>query len=248
MTPDAPSCAEVKIDMEIKNLTVSYGRVKAVRGVNLTLKQGQVIAVLGANGAGKSSLLRAIIGVEAPSAGSIYFNGVDITSQSTPARVAGGIVLVPENRRILIDQTIHENLLLGATARQDAENFEADADAVYERFPSLRARKDLAAACLSGGEQQMLAIGRALMARPKLLMLDEPSLGLSPIIVNQMFGLLKDLNEQGLSILLVEQNTGKALALAHRAYVMEQGAIAISGKSSEILSDPRLKEAYLGGE
>ncbi len=248
MHRDARPCADKNISLEIKNLTVSYGRMKAVRNVSLTLKQGQVIAVLGANGAGKSSLLRAIIGVEPPSEGSIHIDGVDISTRSTPARVAAGIVLVPENRRILIDQTIHENLLLGATARQDVGDFEADADAVYERFPSLRARKDLAAACLSGGEQQMLAIGRALMARPKLLMLDEPSLGLSPIVVNQMFNLLKDLNEQGLSILLVEQNTGKALALAHRAYVMEQGAIAISGKSSEILSDPRLKEAYLGGE
>ena len=224
-----------------------YGKVEAVRNVDLTLKHGEVVAVLGANGAGKSSLLRAIIGVEKPISGTLHISGRDITNRSTPARVADGLVLVPEGRRILIDQTIHENLLLGTTARRDVENLDAETSDIYHRFPALYARKDMAAACLSGGEQQMLAIGRALMARPKLLMLDEPSLGLSPIVVTQIFDLLRELNEQGLSILLVEQNTGKALALAHQVYVMERGAIVISGKSGEILSDPRLKEAYLGG-
>lgn len=246
MQPEVSRVSIQTNSLIIKNLSVRYGQIEAVRDVSLEVKKGEIVTVLGANGAGKTSLLRAIIGVESPISGTVSADDQDITALSTSARVSKGVVLVPEGRRILINQTIHENLLLGATARKDAHNFKADADEIYEKFPNLHSRKNMAAACLSGGEQQMLAIGRAIMAKPKILMLDEPSLGLSPIVVNQMFNLLQELNDQEISILLVEQNTGKALSLAHRAYVMEHGAITVSGNSQDILSDPKLQGAYLG--
>jgi branched-chain amino acid transport system ATP-binding protein len=234
--------------LELNDVAIRYGRVRAVEQLNLTVDAGEIVTVLGSNGAGKSSLLRAIIGVQGVSDGTIRFDGADVTRLSTPHRVAGGLSLVPEGRRILINQTIHENLLLGATARTDGGNFEADIADIYDQFPNLKARRDLAASCLSGGEQQMLAIGRALLARPRLLMLDEPSLGLSPKVVDEIFELFTELNRKGLSILLVEQNTGKALSIAHRGYVLERGALALSGTPTELLADKRLTEAYLGQE
>ena len=233
--------------LELENLSVRHGRVRAVDNLSLSVGVGEVVAVLGANGAGKSSLLRAILGVGPLADGQIRFDGRDISRTSTPQRVADGISLVPEGRRILISQTIHENLLLGATARRDRANLEAEIGGIYRRFPNLAERRNLAASCLSGGEQQMLAIGRALLARPRLLLLDEPSLGLSPKIVDEIFELFGVLNREGLSILLVEQNTGKALSVAHRGYVLERGTLAMSGTPKELLSDNRLTEAYLGG-
>lgn len=233
--------------LEVKDINVSYGRVQAVNDVSLNVKNGEVVAVLGANGAGKSSLLRAILGIEKAQSGTVSFAGRNISALSPPKRIAAGLALVPEGRRILISQTIHENLLLGAAARSDTSSLETDLDEIYTRFPNLKARRHMAASCLSGGEQQMLAIGRALLAKPKLLMLDEPSLGLSPKIVSEIFALFKELNQSGLSILLVEQNTGKALSLAHRAYVFERGSVATTGAPEELQRDERLTKAYLGG-
>lgn len=234
--------------LELKDISVNYGRIPAVGGVSLNVKQGEVVTILGANGAGKSSLLRAILGIEKSSHGAMFFSGQDITKLSPPKRVAGGIVLVPEGRRILISQTIEENLLLGATARTDGVDLTSELENVYHRFPNLKERRNMLASCLSGGEQQMLAISRALLAKPSLLMLDEPSLGLSPLFVDQIFELFAELNEGGLSILLVEQNTGKALSIADRAYVLERGELVMSGTPKELLADERLAEAYFGQE
>ena len=234
--------------LEIRDLRVRYGRIQAVRHLDMHVRKGEITAVLGANGAGKSSLLRAILGIKRPAGGSVIWDGHDISSWPITRRIASGIVLVPEGRRILIDQTIHENLLLGATARRDVSGVADEIAAIYERFPNLAARKDIPASCLSGGEQQMLAIGRALLAAPRLLMLDEPSLGLSPIAIGEVFGLFEDLNRKGLSLLLVEQNTGAALSIADRGYVLERGALVMHGTPSELLADHRLSEAYLGRE
>jgi branched-chain amino acid transport system ATP-binding protein len=200
--------------------------------------------VLGANGAGKSSLLKAIAGAEKPSSGAILFNGRDITGWTASHRVRQGLVLVPEGRQILISLTVHENLLMGAYCRDD-DGIERDCEAIYERFPNLGERRDMYASVLSGGEQQMLAISRGMLARPKLMMLDEPSLGLSPILVNQLFVLINDLNQDGLTILLVEQNTHMALRTANRGYVLELGRVVIDG-SAEELRQGELSEAYLG--
>ena len=232
--------------LEIETLSVDYGRVNALRSVSLSLGEGQIVTVLGANGAGKSTLLRAIMGAVRPKAGSVRFAGQDVTQRPVHARLAGGLVLVPEGRRILISLTIEENLLLGAHLRRDSDGIARDMASIYDRFPNLATRRDMAASCLSGGEQQMLAIGRAMMARPKLMMLDEPSLGLSPLFVSNLFDLIRELNRDGLSILLVEQNTGKALAVAHHATVMELGQVVMDGDPGILAADPRLQEAYLG--
>ena len=234
--------------LEIRDLTIRYGRIEAVRRLDLHLREGEVTAVLGANGAGKSSLLRAILGLKRPARGSIIWKGHEITAWPVTRRIASGIVLVPEGRRILIDQTIHENLLLGATARRDAAGLGDEIAAIYARFPNLAARRDMPAACLSGGEQQMLAIARGLLAAPRLLMLDEPSLGLSPIAIAEVFRLFAELNRKGLTLLLVEQNTGAALGIADRGHVLERGAVVMQGTPSELLADHRLREAYLGRE
>jgi branched-chain amino acid transport system ATP-binding protein len=231
--------------LEVDALDVSYGAVRAVRGVSIALGEGEIIAVLGANGAGKTSLLRAIQGLVPPAAGCVRWNGNVIDAWSTPERVRHGLVLVPEGRQIFITLTVHENLLAGAYTRHDMAILR-DADAIYDRFPNLAARRHMAAAVLSGGEQQMLAIGRALLARPKLMMLDEPSLGLSPLLSTQIFALMKDLNREGLSILLVEQNTRQALGVANRGIVLELGRVAMTGTPPELLSDARLQKAYLG--
>ena len=232
--------------LEIENLTVDYGRVNALRSVSLSLEEGRIGTVLGANGAGKSTLLRAIMGAVRPKSGAIRFAGRDVTQSAVHARLAQGLVLVPEGRRILITLTVAENLLLGAHKRRDHDGIARDMAAIYDRFPNLATRRDMAASCLSGGEQQMLAIGRAMMARPKLMMLDEPSLGLSPLFVSNLFDLIRELNRDGLSILLVEQNTGKALAVAHQATVLELGQIVMEGDPKSLAADPRLQEAYLG--
>jgi branched-chain amino acid transport system ATP-binding protein len=233
--------------LEVHELEVRYGRVHAVRGVSMTLAEGEVVAVLGANGAGKSSLLRAVLGLTRPSAGTVVFDGRDIIQWPTSRRVRSGLVLVPEGRRIVTTLTIHENLLMGAFHRRDHRAVAAEIADIYDRFPHLSARRHHPASVLSGGEQQMLAIGRGLLARPKLMMLDEPSLGLSPKLSNEVFALIRRLNrEHGQSLLLVEQNTQRALELADRAYVLELGRVAMEGSPDRIVTDRALQAAYLG--
>mgnify|MGYP001250573701 FL=1 len=229
--------------LDLQETNVRYGRNHAVKSVNLTLEEREIVTVLGANGAGKSSLLKAVQGSE-KSTGRVLFDGVDISSWSAPRRVNAGLVLVPEGRQIFVSLTVQENLQMGAYCRKD--NISAEIDAVYERFPNLAARRDMPASVLSGGEQQMLAISRALLAKPRLMMLDEPSLGLSPILVRQLFKLIKDLNKDGLTILLIEQNTHMALQGADRGYVLELGNVVLSGDAKTLQEDKRLGEAYLG--
>lgn len=232
--------------LEVEGLGVRYGRNHAVKSVDLTIEEGEIVTVLGANGAGKSSLLKAIQGTVRASTGRVRFGGRDVTGWSAPRRVRNGMVLVPEGRQIFVSLSVHENLQMGAYCRRDNE-IEKDIDAIYERWPNLGERRDMSAAVLSGGEQQMLAIGRALLARPRLMMLDEPSLGLSPIMVTRLFSRLKELNADGLTILLVEQNTHMALGAADRGYVLELGSVVMQGTPDELARDQRLEEAYLGG-
>ena len=232
--------------LTLDQIDVRYGRIQAVKDCSLTVAPGEIVAVLGANGAGKSSLLRAAFGLVKPRAGLVSFDGVDIGGWSTSARVRSGLVLVPEGRRILMSLSVEDNLLMGAYNRRDMPAVRSEIAAIYDRFPNLGRRRDLAASVLSGGEQQMLAIGRALLARPKLMMLDEPSLGLSPKLVNELFELIAQLNLEGLSMLLVEQNTRMALAHAQRAYVLELGRVVMEDVPARLLADTRLQEAYLG--
>jgi branched-chain amino acid transport system ATP-binding protein len=233
--------------LELQDVHVRYGRVHALRGVSLAVEPGEIVAVLGANGAGKSSLLKAVIGLEPTSGGRIELDGVDITSWPPSRRVRHNLALVPEGRRIILSLTVHENLLMGAFPRSDTRAVEAEIAGIYERFPNLAGRRHLPASVLSGGEQQMLAIGRGLLANPRLMMLDEPSLGLSPRLTNEVFALIGELNRaRGLAILLVEQNTHKALELADRAYVLELGRKVMEGSPRELRADPSLRDAYLG--
>ena len=232
--------------LDIQDLTVDYGRVRALAGVSLSVREGEVATVLGANGAGKSTLLRAIIGGARARAGRLTFAGEDITRLATHARLGRGIVLVPEGRRILISMTIEENLQLGAHLRRDGEAIRREIGLIYERFPNLGQRRHMRASCLSGGEQQMLAIGRAMLARPRLMMLDEPSLGLSPLFVQYIFETIRSLHEGGLTILLVEQNSNLTFRHASRCYVLERGKVAIEGPSAVVKDDPATRKAYLG--
>ena len=230
--------------LAVEALEVRYGRTRAVQGVSITLDAGEIVTVLGANGAGKSSLLRAIQGTVAPLAGRVRYRGQEITRWSAPRRVASGLVLVPEGRQIFVSLTVQENLLLGAYTRRD--DVGPELERIYQRFPNLAQRRDLPAAVLSRGEQQMLAIGRALLSKPALMMLDEPSLGLSPLLVQRLFQLIGELNREGLAILLVEQNTAMALATASRGVVLELGRAVITGSAEQIRSNTRLADAYLG--
>ena len=233
--------------LEVNDLHVRYGRVHAVRGMSLKVEEGEVVAVLGANGAGKSSLLKALMGLEPAAGGTVMLDGADITRWPPNRRVREHLVLVPEGRRIVTSLTVHENLLMGAFARKDTRGVEAEIVDIYGRFPNLAARRNLPASVLSGGEQQMLAIGRGLLANPKLMMLDEPSLGLSPRLNNEVFAMIGELNRsRGLAILLVEQNTHKALELANRAYVLELGCKVMEGAPSDLRNNPSLRDAYLG--
>ena len=229
--------------LEVEGLDVKYGRNHAVDQVDLNLEEKGVVTILGANGAGKSSVLKAIQGTERAS-GKVTFDGTDISDWSAPKRVQAGLVLVPEGRQIFVSLSVHENLQMGAYCRND--DVQRNIEAVYERFPNLKERMNMPASVLSGGEQQMLAISRALLARPKLMMLDEPSLGLSPILVKQLFKMIRELNDDGLTILLVEQNTFMALQTADRGYVMELGNVVISGEAKSLQENPKLEEAYLG--
>jgi branched-chain amino acid transport system ATP-binding protein len=231
--------------LEVTNLDVRYGRNHAVKGLSLTVGQDELIAVLGANGAGKTSLLRAVQGLVPASGGFVRFDGQDITQLSPPERLRRNLVLVPEGRQIVIGLSVHENLQMGAYCRTDGDVLR-DIEAIYDRFPNLAARRKMPASVLSGGEQQMLAIGRALLARPKLMMLDEPSLGLSPILVERLFELIVSLRGEGLAILLVEQNTQMALEVASRGLVMELGNVVLQGSADVLRNDERLADAYLG--
>ena len=233
--------------LEIDALSVRYGRVHAVRGASLSVAEGEIVAVLGANGAGKSSLLKGILGIVPADEGQIRLDNRNFTSTPPHERIAAGLSLVPEGRRIVMSLSVEENLLMGAYLRRDAAAVRSEIEALYERFPNLGARRHLPASVLSGGEQQMLAIGRGVLARPRLLLLDEPSLGLSPILVQELFRLLGELNRGGLALLLVEQNTRQALRIAARAYVMELGVIVMENRPQALLSDERLVAAYLGG-
>ena len=230
--------------LEARGLQVTYGPTQAIKDMSLYIAEGEIVTVLGANGAGKTSLLKALQGVVKPSRGEVFFKGKSVIQQSAAWRVGEGLVMVPEGRQIFVSLTVHDNLLMGAYTRSD--NPEREIEAIYDRFPNLAKRRDMPASVLSGGEQQMLAIGRALLSRPALMMLDEPSLGLSPLLVQALFKLITDLHRDGLSILLVEQNTHMALATAHRAYVLELGRLVLEGSTSELASDPRMAAAYLG--
>jgi branched-chain amino acid transport system ATP-binding protein len=233
--------------LEVEALSVHYGRVHAVRGVSLSVAEGEIVAVLGANGAGKSSLLKGIFGLAAIETGRIAVDGNDLTGKATRNRIAAGLALVPEGRRIIMSLSVEENLLMGAYGRRDTRAVRSEIERLYQRFPNLGARRRLPASVLSGGEQQMLAIGRGVLARPKLMLLDEPSLGLSPLLVQELFRLLGELNRDGLALLLVEQNTRQALRLSARAYVMELGAIVMQDQPQALLANERLVAAYLGG-
>lgn len=233
--------------LEIKDLNVHYGVIHALKNVSLTVNDGEIVTLIGANGAGKSTALRTISGLKKPTSGSILLDGKDITSTSPRDKVKMGISHAPEGRRVFANMTVLENLQLGAFLRRDKKQIEEDLDMVYERFPILADRKKQLAGTLSGGEQQMLAIGRALMSRPKILFLDEPSMGLAPLLVLEIFQIIKDINQAGTTILLVEQNASMALQIAHRAYVMETGSIVLSGTGAELMQSDSIKKAYLGG-
>ncbi len=230
--------------LKIQDLKVHYGGIEAVKGINFEVNKGEIVTLIGANGAGKSSTLRSIVGLVKPSSGKIFFEGSNIIDKDTTDIVKSGITLVPEGRRVFPDLTVLENLKVGAYMRSD--NLRADIEWVFDLFPRLRERSWQAAGTLSGGEQQMLAVGRALMSRPKLMMMDEPSLGLAPLIVKSIFDIIKEINKQGVTILLIEQNANMALRTADTGHVMETGRITLSGKGSDLLNDEAVKKAYLG--
>ncbi|MBU5330961.1 ABC transporter ATP-binding protein [Anaerocolumna aminovalerica] len=230
--------------LTIEDLCVSYGGIKAVKGISLVVPEGDIVTLIGANGAGKSTILRTISGLVKPERGKITYNGEDITGAQTTTLVEKGITLVPEGRRVFPNLTVLENLKIGAYLRKD--NLEEDIQRVYKLFPRLEERSWQLAGTLSGGEQQMLAVGRALMSRPKLIMMDEPSLGLAPIIVNEIMNIIKTINKEGVTILLVEQNANLALRIAHGGYVCETGNITMEGTGMELLNDETVKAAYLG--
>lgn len=231
----------------IKNLNVCYGAIQALRDVSLEVNEGEIITLIGSNGAGKSTTLRAISGLIPTASGSISLGGKELTKASPTQIVRAGIVQVPEGRRIFTDMTVYENLLMGTYLRSDKAQIRRDIESMYERFPILGKRKNQLAGTLSGGEQQMLAMSRALMARPKLLLLDEPSMGLSPVLVKEIFDLIQEINREGTTILLVEQNANLALSIASRAYILETGQIAMSGDADELASSDAVRRAYLGG-
>ena len=233
--------------LEIKNLNVHFGVIHALKGISLTVHDGEIVSLIGANGAGKTTTLRTISGFKKPTDGQILLDGKDITHTSARDRVKMGISHAPEGRRVFPTMTVLENLELGAYLRQDKDGITKDLDMVYQRFPILADRKKQAAGTLSGGEQQMLAIGRALMSRPDILFLDEPSMGLAPLLVQEIFSIIKDINSAGTTILLVEQNASMALQIANRAYVLETGSIVLSGAGSDLIQSDDIKKAYLGG-
>ncbi len=231
--------------LTVDNINVYYGKIHAIKDVSFEVNSGEIIALIGANGAGKSTILKTISGLLRSKTGAITFDGTNITHTEPHKLLSKGMAHVPEGRRIFLQMSVMENLEMGAFIRKD--NYKSDLDDIFARFPRLYERKNQIAGTLSGGEQQMLAMGRALMGRPKLLMLDEPSMGLAPILVDQIFDIIKELHASGTTILLVEQNAEKALAIADRAYVLESGRIAVSGIGSELAKSDKIKKAYLGG-
>ena len=232
--------------LKVDDLQVYYGSIHAVKGISFEVNEGEIVTLIGANGAGKSTTLNTVAGLLKPRAGSIEFEGESLVGVPAHKMVPKGIALCPEGRRVFTEMSVKENLEMGAFTRNDAESKESR-KMVYDRFPRLRERKGQSAGTLSGGEQQMLAMGRALMSKPKLLMLDEPSMGLAPILVQEIFDIIRALHEQGTTILLVEQNAQAALSVADRAYVLETGRVSMSGNANELLHDKRVQQAYLGG-
>lgn len=233
--------------LELKNVEAAYGNIKALKGINLSVEEGKIVTLIGANGAGKSTTMKTIMGVMKPTAGEILFKGESLVGKKPYSIVSTGVVLVPEGRQILQNMTVRENLELGAYQRKDKEGIREDLSKVFERFPRLFERQNQFGGTLSGGEQQMLAIGRAMMAKPELMLLDEPSMGLAPLVVQQIFKVIKDINKMGTTVLLVEQNARKALQIADYAYVMETGKIVMEGPAAEVAGNSDVMAAYLGG-
>ena len=233
--------------LEVKNLSVHYGMIQAVRNVDFKVNEGEIVSLIGANGAGKSTILKTLSGLIQPSEGEIVYSGENIASTSAKKIVEKGLVQVPEGRHVFPGLTVKENLELGAFLRKDKEEIQKDMEAVFERFPILKERKDQDAQTLSGGEQQMLAMGRALMSRPKLLLLDEPSMGLAPIFIREIFKIIQEIQKTGTTVLLIEQNAKMALSISNRAYVLETGSVVLSGTGQELLESDEIQKAYLGG-
>ena len=233
--------------LEVKGLEVYYGVIQALKGIDFEVNEGEIVTLIGANGAGKTTTMQSVIGLIPPPPGTVSFEGKDIAHLHCHKIVSLGMSQVPEGRRIFQELTVYQNLLMGAYIQKDKKAIKEDIKKIYARFPRLEERKNQIAGTLSGGEQQMLAMGRALMSRPKLLMLDEPSMGLSPLLVDEVFTIIKDLNKEGTTVLLVEQNAGKSLAISDRAYVLENGKIVLSGTGEELLQSEEVKKAYLGG-
>lgn len=233
--------------LEVKDLEVYYGVICALKGISFDVNEGEIVTLIGANGAGKTTTMQSIIGLIPSRAGTVTFDGTDITKTPCHKIVHLGMTQVPEGRRVFQELTVYENLLMGAYSNKNNATFKEDLERIYTQFPRLAERKSQIAGTLSGGEQQMLAMGRALMSKPKLLMLDEPSMGLSPLLVDQVFDIIKSINKDGTTVLLVEQNAGKSLAISDRGYVLENGNIVLSGTGKELMQSEEVKKAYLGG-
>lgn len=232
--------------LEVKDLEVYYGMIQAIKGISFEVNQGEVIALIGANGAGKTTTLHTITGLLSPKKGSVLFEGHDITKVPAHKIVSMGMAHVPEGRRVFSQLSVYENLKLGAYTRKDKSNIDKELQSIYERFPRLAERKNQLAGTLSGGEQQMLAMGRALMSKPSIVLMDEPSMGLSPILVNEIFDIIESISKSGTTVLLVEQNAKKALSIADRAYVLETGKVVLEGDAKDLLENDSIKKAYLG--
>ncbi len=233
--------------LKVENLRVQYGMIEAIKGISFEVGDGEIVTLIGANGAGKTTTMHAISGLVKPSAGTVTLDGKDLTKIAPHKIVEMGLAQVPEGRRVFAQQTVEENLTLGAYARRDKDHIARDMEDVFVLFPRLRERRTQMAGTLSGGEQQMLAMGRALMAKPSIVLMDEPSMGLSPLLVSEIFRIIEEINSKGTTVLLVEQNAKRALAIADRAYVLETGNITLSGTGEELANDERVRKAYLGG-
>ena len=233
--------------LKVENLVVSYGMIEAIKGLSFEVNDGEIVTLIGANGAGKTTTMQTISGLLKPVSGSITLDGVELTKVPAHKIVSRGLAPGPERRRVFTQQSVEDNLLLGAYTRKDKEEIQKDLEEVYEWFPRLNERRKQLAGTLSGGEQQMLAMGRALMAKPKIMLLDEPSMGLSPLLVKEIFHIIEEINKKGTTIFLVEQNAKMALAIANRAYVLETGKITLEGTGAELSNDARVQKAYLGG-
>ncbi len=233
--------------LKVENLYVRYGMIEAIKGISFEVNDGEIVTLIGANGAGKTTTMHTISGLLKPASGAVLLDGTDITKVPSHKIVSMGLAQVPERRRVFAEQTVEENLDLGAFTRKDKDGIKKDMEEVYELFPRLKERRTQLAGTLSGGEQQMLAMGRALMAKPRIMLLDEPSMGLSPLLVNEIFRIIKDINQRGTTVLLVEQNAKMALAIASRAYVLETGKITLEGTGEELARSEQVRKAYLGG-